>query len=78
LIQQQRVHHPETCTVKVVSPPAEGVPPMAFSERPTGRDPALTDQVYGVLPPEAANENQPAEKRATDPPTPPRCTFPMI
>jgi hypothetical protein len=48
-----------TCTVKDAVPPAVGVPPIwpvaLFSVSPAGRDPAVTDQLYGVVPPLAAN-----------------------
>ena len=43
-------------TVKLDAPAAAGVPPIApvdaFSERPAGSDPALTDQASGAVPPE--------------------------
>jgi hypothetical protein len=49
----------ETRTVKVEFPTADGVPPIAplegFRVSPAGRDPEVKDQVYGVIPPEAAS-----------------------
>ena len=49
---------PVTWTVKSKVPAAVGVPPRAPAEervRPAGSVPADTDQVYGVVPPVAAN-----------------------
>ena len=47
-----------TVIVKLLVPEAVGVPVMApleaFRLRPAGRLPLVIDQVYGVLPPEAA------------------------
>jgi len=49
-----------TCTVKLESPVAVGVPdisPVGPSRtRPSGRAPETTDHAYGVLPPVAAND----------------------
>ena len=47
-----------TCTVKLLVPAAVGVPlmtPALLKLKPAGSVPELTDQVYGVVPPLAAN-----------------------
>ena len=48
-----------TCTVKGKVPDAEGAPAMmpfdAFSDRPAGSDPCVTDQWYGAAPPAASS-----------------------
>jgi len=48
-----------TVTVKVNVPAADGVPEITpvdeFKVNPAGRLPVVTDQVYGVTPPVAAN-----------------------
>src|SRR5512139_3476638 len=49
---------PVTCTVKLCVPNAVGVPlktPAVDRESPAGSVPADTDQLYGVVPPVAAN-----------------------
>ncbi len=47
------------CTVKLEVPAVEGVPEMvplvALSVRPEGSNPLASDQVYGAVPPLAAN-----------------------
>ena len=48
-----------TCTVNEDVPAVVGVPlicPELPSVKPAGREPELTDQLYGVLPPLAASE----------------------
>jgi hypothetical protein len=47
-----------TCTVKLDVPAVVGVPeitPALLSTIPAGKDPAVTLQIYGVIPPDAAS-----------------------
>ncbi len=49
-----------TCTVKLKAPGSVGVPamvPLELSDRAVAMEPALTDHVYGWLPPTAASVN---------------------
>jgi len=47
-----------TCTVKVLTPMVVGVPEIApvvvLRVSPAGREPEVTDQLYGVFPPAAS------------------------